>query len=233
MIDFHTHILPKLDDGSQSCEESCQMLQTLVQQGVNTVALTPHFYARHEDPEQFLERRSASWERLQQELLQDAPRLLIGAEVLYFRGISRMEQLHALRLEGTRVLLLEMPFERWSDYMVQEIIDLSCDGELVVLLAHIDRYLPWQKDSTWEQLLMYGVKMQANAEFFASRLSSRRACRMLNEGYIHVLGTDCHNMTHRAPNMEQGIDGIIRRMSPEAAGYPQHCSRKYLEEWSI
>ena len=64
MIDFHSHILPGMDDGSQTVEESLTLLEMLRAQGVDTVAATPHFYARENSPEVFLRRRREAWERL-------------------------------------------------------------------------------------------------------------------------------------------------------------------------
>ena len=55
MIDFHTHILPEMDDGSESVEESIQMLELSAGQGVKWMVATPHFYADREDPKTFLE----------------------------------------------------------------------------------------------------------------------------------------------------------------------------------
>lgn len=233
MVDFHTHILPEMDDGSRTAAQSIQMLERLSQQGVDTVALTPHFYGMQESPGHFLLRREESLEKLAGALSDGLPALRVGAEVLYFRGISRMKELYDLRLSGTKVLLLEMPFEPWDSYAVQEVRDLSCDPGLVVLLAHIDRYLAWQNDRVWDTLLGSGVKMQANAAFFTGFLQRKKACRMLSRGMIHVLGTDCHNMDTRSPNMDQAIDGIIRQMGDHAAGYLQHCSREFLKEWSF
>ena len=47
MIDLHTHILPNVDDGSSSLEESLALLRMLASQGVTLTAATPHFYERH------------------------------------------------------------------------------------------------------------------------------------------------------------------------------------------
>lgn len=110
MIDFHSHILPGMDDGSQTVEESLTLLEMLRAQGVDTVAATPHFYARENSPEVFLRRRREAWERLNARLTPGGPQVLLGAEVRYYRGISRLEELHRLCLSGTHVLLLEMPF---------------------------------------------------------------------------------------------------------------------------
>ena len=110
MIDFHSHILPGMDDGSKSTQESLEMLDMLRAQGVDTVAATPHFYARENPPEVFLRRRAEAWNRLRPQLTADSPRVLLGAEVRYFQGISHVDRLHDLCLEGQDVLLLEMPF---------------------------------------------------------------------------------------------------------------------------
>ena len=64
MIDFHTHILPGMDDGSKDVRESVSMLRLEGKRGIDTVCLTPHFYAEQNSPEQFLERRKRAWQKL-------------------------------------------------------------------------------------------------------------------------------------------------------------------------
>lgn len=212
MIDFHSHVLPGMDDGSHSVEESAEMLRTLARQGVDRLALTSHFYADENGPERFLERRAAAFERLQAVLTEDMPQVYLGAEVYYFRGISRMEGLEDLRLERSAVLLLEMPFDTWPESAVREIVDLCRDGRFVVMLAHIERYLKYQKRDVWDRLLSEGAVMQVNASFFRPGLHQGKAIRMAKEGRIHVLGTDCHNMNARRPNYDEAIAQLDRRL---------------------
>ena len=83
MIDFHSHILPGMDDGSKSTQESLEMLDMLRAQGVDTVAATPHFYARENPPEVFLRRRAEAWNRLRPQLTADSPRVLLGASAMW------------------------------------------------------------------------------------------------------------------------------------------------------
>ena len=64
MIDFHTHILPGIDDGCRNIEEACSLLNMLEQQGVDTVVLTPHYYGRRSDVSNFLEKRTVAFEKL-------------------------------------------------------------------------------------------------------------------------------------------------------------------------
>ena len=216
MIDFHSHILPGIDDGSKDVNMSLQMLGALRAQGVDTVAATSHFYATQRSVHRFLERRAEAWEKLKSVVPADAPQILLGAEVLYFPGVSRMEELSQLCLEGTKLLLLEMPFSPWSEYMTREATELARSGRVTVMMAHIERYYDMQPPEVWDSLLENGAILQSNAEFFLSLRTRRRALRLLRDGYIQVLGTDCHNMSGRAPRMGEARKLIERRLGRDA-----------------
>lgn len=205
VIDFHAHVLPGIDDGSQSAEESLRMLAASARQGITHIAATPHFYPSQTRPEQFLDRRARAAERLQAAWRPEFPKLLPGAEVYYFEGISRAEELEALRIEGTPLLLLEMPLCAWSGRMVAEIRALHSRPGFTVLLAHMERYLRLQRGAVWDELLEAGVLMQSNASFFLRWRTRRRAVHMLDGGRIHLLGSDCHNMAQRAPRLGEAL----------------------------
>ncbi len=212
MIDFHSHVLPGIDDGSKDVEMSLRMVSALSSQGVDTIAATSHFYATQRSVRRFLERREQAWGRLREALPEGSPRILLGAEVLYFPGISRMEELEALCLEGTDLLLLEMPFTAWSEYMSREVNELARSGRVTLMLAHIERYFFDQPRSVWDAFLENGIYLQSNAEFFLSFKTRRRALQLLENGYIHALGTDCHNMGSRAPRMAEARNRIEKRL---------------------
>lgn len=212
MVDFHSHVLPQMDDGSRSLEESLSLLRMLAEQGVDLVAATPHFYADRESPERFLERRAAASEKLRSGMTPDLPAVRLGAEAAYFPGVSRVEGLSDLLLEGTGLLLLEMPAGRWGQYAVSEVLELSCSGVWTVVLAHIERYLSMQKAVVWESLLENGVQMQVNASFFLSRRTCGKALRMLRDGRIHWIGSDCHDLTARPPRIGEASEVIRRKL---------------------
>ena len=96
MIDFHTHILPMIDDGSGSVEESIWLLEEEARQGVDLVVLTPHYYAEENSPVEFLKRRYESWKALRRLLRTEHPRIRLGAEVQYFEGICGVEDIRHL-----------------------------------------------------------------------------------------------------------------------------------------
>ena len=106
MIDFHTHILPGVDDGSRSIEESLAMLQAEADAGIERVVFTPHFYASQNSPKEFLRRRKESWSALLPHMYPGLPKVSFGAEVQYFEGICQAAEIAALRIAGTPYLLL-------------------------------------------------------------------------------------------------------------------------------
>lgn len=203
MIDFHTHILPGIDDGSQSISESIALLRAEYAQGVEAVVLTPHFYAHQNSPETFLKRRRQAWQALKPYLDSRMPRPFLGAEVQYFEGICGMREIRQLMIEQTDYLLLEMPFTRWTDRVVSDAVSLNNRGDIVVVLAHIERYISMQPKEVWEYLRKSGLLMQVNASFFESWRTKHKAMSMLEKGEIHLLGSDCHNMNSRRPNWDQ------------------------------
>lgn len=200
MVDFHTHILPGIDDGCRDSSQSLELLQLEQQQGVDTVILTPHFYASQYSPERFLSKRQQAWERLQSYLPADAPRLLLGAEVQYFEGIGQIEQLDDLCIEGTKSILLEMPFSRWDTRTIDCVFGLQELGKVKVILAHIDRYLHMQKPEVFQEFRQVGIQMQVNAEFFTGFFQKRKAMSMLRKEEFQYIGTDCHNNSSRKPD---------------------------------
>lgn len=216
MIDLHAHLLPGMDDGSQSLEESLRMAQASAGQGVTLLAATPHFYAEEEQPSRFLRRRAESARLLKERWGEDLPRLLLGAEIHYFEGISRTRELDGLTLEGTGLLLLEMPFRSWTQRMADEVLELQSGRGYQVLLAHVERYLPQQRPAVWELLRGNGVWMQCNAGFFLGWRTKRRALAMFRRGEIQMLGSDCHNMTTRPPQLGQARAVIEKNLGAEA-----------------
>lgn len=212
MIDWHSHVLPGIDDGSKDVAESLLLLRELSRQGVDTVVATPHFHADDERIDRFIERRRAALDELSGSLTPDCPNLLLGAEVKYYQGIGRMDDLKALCIEGTNLLLLEMPMSRWTEYTVRELVELAGSGGVTVVLAHIERYLRRQSSETWRRLYDSGVLVQVNASFFTDLLTRKRALDMLSDGKIHFVGSDCHNMTSRPPHMDRAFGFIEKKL---------------------
>ena len=208
MVDFHSHVLPGIDDGSKSVEESLSLLSMLSSQGVDLVAATPHMDFRERSVESFLEARAESSARLSESACEGSPEILLGAEVEYFQGISRISALSELCIGESGMLLIEMPPERWSDYTVKELTELTFVSGMTPVIAHVERYMDFQKTKVLQNLIEYGIIMQVNASFFCDLRTRRRALKLLRKKMVHVIGSDCHNVKHRPPRLADAI-GII------------------------
>ena len=231
MVDFHTHILPCLDDGAASCEESLNMLRKEREHGVDTVIATPHFYADRDDPEAFLKKRETAYKKLLLEMEnfepRELPRIVLGAEVAYFEGMSDCEELPLFNIDGTKLLLLEMPAIRWNERMIAEVVAIYEKTGLIPVIAHIDRYIRIFNDRRMAEWFSdLPVLIQANASFFTGWKYTRMALKMFDRGQIHLLGSDCHNTSTRPPEMNLATDALRKRFGDGAIAYLEHNEKK-------
>ena len=215
LIDFHAHLLPAIDDGSQSVAESLDMLDALRSQNVHSVVATPHFYANKISLADFLHQRDEAYELLRSQRPQLAPKVLLGAEVTYFRGIGKAEGLEKLCIAGTNALLLEMPFAQWGKNELNAPHRILNRG-LIPIISHIERYYPFQRDlSVFNEVISQPVYLQVNAEALLTRKTRKFVFKLIENGYKILLGTDCHNMKRRKPNLEAGRQVIMRAYGKE------------------
>lgn len=210
MIDFHTHILPNMDDGSDSVDTSIKLLSILEDEGVKLVCLTSHFYAEVESIDEYIKKRNNAFKQLN---YHGNLKLKLGAEIRYYRGISINEEIDKLCLEGTRILLIELPFfEPITENIINEIIKLRLRG-FDVVLAHIERYDI--KDDRLDYLHNSGILFQMNTDNLIGYFNRKRAIKLIKNNYISFLGSDCHNLTTRIPNYKKAIDLLKKTLDFE------------------
>lgn len=219
VTDFHTHVLPGMDDGSASVSESIAMLREAFRQGITHVVATPHFYPQKDSPEEFLRRRQVAEDRLREQMARetDLPSLSVGAEVYFFPGMSNSDTLSLLTIGKNRYIMLELVNSPWSEYIYQEVQGIYEKQGLTPIIAHVDRYIrPFRTYGIPYRLEELPVLVQANADFFLNRRTASLALRLLKSDRIHLLGSDCHNLSDRAPNMGNAAQVIARRLGAEA-----------------
>ncbi len=219
LTDFHSHILPGMDDGSQSLDVSIAMLRMEAEQGIGHVIATPHFYPRYDAPEAFLRRRNQAEALLRAEMETHTglPRLSVGAEVAFFRGMSESELLPQLTFSGKRCILIEMPPSPWPEACYRELEAIRSKRDLVPIVAHIDRYIsPLRTFDIPRRLGALPVLVQANAGFFLRRTTAPLAMKLLKADQIQLLGSDCHDLSGRKPELGPAAERIRKKLGQEA-----------------
>lgn len=205
MIDFHAHILPGMDDGASSVSMSLAMLQRSFYQSVDAVVATSHFYADEEYPDSFLHRRQAAFDKLKDAMFLSAgvyPQIVLGAEVLYFPGISGAEDVAGLTIGNGSCILVEPPMVPWSDRMLDEIADMGCRFHCKPVIAHVDRFMSVLGDKNLiNRVKERDMLVQVNGDCFLSPETRKLGLRNLQAGKIDLIGSDCHNMDTRMPNL--------------------------------
>ncbi|MBP3665469.1 MAG: hypothetical protein J6K29_00310 [Clostridia bacterium] len=196
LLDFHAHILPHMDHGSRHTETATAQLSLMAKAGVGTVCATSHFYPQDILPEVFLEERQKSLQLLlRAHGKANRPEILLGAEVLICAGLENMEGLRELCVEGTDVLLLEMPFTKddWDHSLYHTVHEILMQG-IRPVLAHVDRYPP----HAIEQMFDMGLYGQVNCDALSKLFKPKHLLRWMEEGKIVALGSDLHGAEEKA-----------------------------------
>lgn len=189
---------------------------------------TSHFYGNEEYPQDFLRRRKRAFSALEDAMLlcpEAFPQIILGAEVLYFPGISESEEILPLTIGDSRCILIEPPMAKWSDSMLDEIAGIQENLGCVPVIAHVDRYMTHLADSSLiSRVLERKLMVQVNASYFLNPSTTKAALKHLKQGNIHLIGSDCHNLGNRAPNLGQvrrlakanGLDAEFNALSKNA-----------------
>lgn len=200
ITDYHTHVLPNMDDGANNEDVSFRMLQMLKEQGVEQVVATPHFYAhREKDVEYFLEKRQQALEKIKA----NSPLpILLGAEVAIEHNISELSKVEKLAIQGTNLILLEFPYRNYEEWMYEEIYNISVEFGLKVILAHLHRYLTYFTKEQMQQILRMQAIFQMNNEAFESFSQRNFVKALIKQDVPLIFGSDCHNLVERKPNWD-------------------------------
>jgi len=220
MIDTHLHILPGIDDGPETIEESVALSKALVQEGVHTAIATPHYNDMfpHRSAVEIRERV----EELQQVLdrMGIPLRLLAGHEVLIKPGL--VDDIQAGRLatlNGSRYLLLELWNNTWLPETERVIFELRAFG-IVPVLAHVERYRAIQQNhARLAALLEQGVLAQITIGGLVG-IMGNTACRaaedLLKKELIQLIASDAHAVSRRSLRVIAGL-----QRAQELLGYLQ------------
>lgn len=226
IIDFHSHVLPGMDDGSPDVAATLSMLREMQKQGTETICATSHYYAWEEDIASYLSRRAQSYASLPQ----GQADIRLGAEVAYFDNICKADRLHSLCLTGTDVLLIEMPFREWPRSALDDLQTLSLDMGYRIVMAHPERFRFSKANREYlHRLADAGFAFQINAETLLSMWTRRDGLELLEMTENPILGTDAHNLDRRRPRMQEARQVIEKRLGEAFLDFIDETTAEYLQ----
>lgn len=193
MRDVHCHILPGVDDGSRSMEESLAMVQAAMKAGVTSIVCTPHCRDPWFDYDAMWDAFYALKEKVKS--ISMAPKMAMGFEVNYKKLMELgMDWADYLGFE-TGEFLLELPTHSLPSDWERIVFDLQGKGYQVII-AHPERYAAVQEDiDVVRQFIGAGCKIQVSSDFFdESRFSvvKKTAKRLFEEDLVHFIASDAH-----------------------------------------
>ncbi len=230
-IDFHTHIVPEIDDGAKDISMSLAMLSLARQSGADTVILTPHYSTKTDIGEfcSLREKKVAELKSAMESNPDDYPKILLGAEVALDGPLDEFPDISPLLIEGSEMLLLELPYMSWSSWYNNEIYNIIATHNVTPIMAHIERYIDGPKDiEKLATLVSFGVKFQVNASSFLS-FSSRRIIRALADvGLVHAIASDCHSLNHRTPDIKKAVALMEKKLGADYMDMIYESSKNLL-----
>lgn len=189
MIDLHSHLLPGVDDGSRSVEQSVRVLQEFVLQGITDVVATPHLLASRAS-EGFPESYNQAWEALKPNI-PNGITVHRGAEVMLDRPLMPGIESREVSLNNTRYILVEFPRVVPAEIVTRALDDVMSHG-LVPVLAHPERYTSCTVAAVhnWRN---QGAVMAVDATtLLQPRARGDRARALVMAGMADVLAGDNH-----------------------------------------
>lgn len=234
MIDFHSHVLPMIDDGAHDIEMSLEMLRESKRQNVNTVVATPHCYITDEKKlEHYIQKREKSFTELKnaiEESGEDLPQIKLGCEVRMMKEIENVELLRPLCIENTDYILIEMPSGKWNINDYDALYRILLKG-MKPVMAHIERF--WDQKDEYDNLYSLDLLYQINAEALLRRPYKSIVPKLFEAGAVQVMGSDMHNMEGRKTRMSEAAQKIIQIYGADRIEYMMDNARKVLNNEKV
>lgn len=196
MIDFHTHILPNIDDGAKCISETIALLQEAKSAGFKTIILTSHYMDNYYEANvNDRMRLMNSIKSILEENKIDI-QLVLGSEIYISDNINELiKRKKACTINNSRYILFELPLNTKPINLYETIYDMLQNG-YIPILAHPERYeFVQQNPRIINDLIEKGVLMQGNFGSFVGQYGEKAQIiirKFLKNNMIHFLGTDVH-----------------------------------------
>ena len=219
MIDFHTHILPNIDNGSRNIEETFNLIKEAQKAGFEGIVLTSHYkegYYETDTPEREVWVNAIS-ENLKAKGI-DIKVYLANEIFITDNMMQLLEEGKASTINNTCYVLIDLPLDEEPMNLYQVIYSLQ-ENKLIPVIAHPEKYEFIQKEPEFVyELIEKGCYMQANYGSMLGQYGRKAqiiARKLFENNSIHFLGSDVHRQNTIYPKMSEALEEIASIIGTE------------------
>ena len=221
MIDIHCHILPEVDDGSRSLNESIEMAMIAKEQGITKIVNTSHYHPNFEYKKgEELLKELEDFNNVLKENMIDIE-VVIGNEIYYTKDlIKEIDELDFYTLNNSRYILIELPPTNFPKDLCNIVYELK-EKNYIPVFAHVERYREVQENPELiYEVINAGAIIQVNSHSILGKSGKelQKVCNtLLNRNMVHVVGTDAHSSKRRTPIFLDAYKYVSEKYSKEMA----------------
>ena len=237
MIDIHCHILPGLDDGAQTIEESLKMVRIAQSEGIQKIIATPHHIegSYHNAKEKIIRQVEILNEAIKEE---EIPlEIFSGQEIfLTMDTAQHLKEERLLTLADSKYVLIEFPLMEIPRFAEHALYSIQLNG-LIPVIAHPERIASVIEDPCiLEPLINKGCLLQVNAMSLTGHFGRKvqaTAEYLVKSNMVHLMGTDAHNDQSRTPKMTRALEKTTKLMGQEYTDNLMLRAGKIIEDEHI
>ena len=220
-VDIHCHILPGVDDGSQTPEETKAMLQKAWDEGIQIMVATPHYHKQRGKNDIELIKKQLLLSRKLAKEVHPKMQICLGMEIYYGEDVPELlKEGRVVSIRKSRYILVEFSPGDEFQYILNAVRKLQMSGHTVII-AHIERYNCLRKDiSNVEYLREMGAYLQVNTGSITGsygRSVKKFLREVLKAHLVQLVGTDAHGSERRTPKMQEAYKEVVKRCGEEYA----------------
>ncbi|BCZ47111.1 exopolysaccharide biosynthesis protein [Clostridium gelidum] len=236
MIDIHSHILPKIDDGAENINITLEMIKNAVNDGIEKIVATPHYYIGYgttpiTEVKDYINKLNYFIEEKNLKI-----QIYSGQEV-YLNEHTIHDYLEGKigTINDSKYMLIECPMNEFNDYIFDIIYELKIRG-IIPIIAHPERYFFVIENRLYiNKFIEYGCLFQVNSgsiQGLFGRKVKLAAELLLNNGIYNFIGSDAHNNTNRTTGLSKAIN-LSNKINTESEKIFIESSNKLLKNKNI
>nr|MBQ4455771.1 hypothetical protein [Clostridia bacterium] len=215
MIDVHNHLIPNIDDGSDSLSLSRKLLEDAIDEGITDVCITPHFM-KHGPFKVRKKELCTLFEQFKKDTEDLNVNLYLGNELYIDRELDELLAADEIcSMNGTDYVLIEFPFEQYRREYDEYLYNVSLNYKIII--AHPERYSYVKEDHDFvDRWLKEGYILQSNSTSLNSKESKKVIFDFIEKGKLSIIASDAHNK-YRPLSLKDAYDLISKKFSKETA----------------